>query len=233
MRSKLVTMPLAGLIEDMAIYPRHAIDSTHVASLVGALEAGETLPPIVADNASKRISDGWHRGRAHKRHSGPECEVEVLLVTYPNEAAIMLDAVARNATHGRRLDAMDRRRSVLMLRAVGLSDAKIGEAMRLPESRVETLSIRVAEAPKSSEGVIPGTSSIALKRCSFHLAGARMTKRQADAHRSMPGTTLTLIARQLRLALTEGLANMADDKLMDELRMLEEVLGPVVASVPT
>ena len=230
-RSELTRVPLSALVEDMDLYPRHAVDGQHVASLVNALAAGEKLPPIVADAKSKRITDGWHRARAHRRHSGPACEVDVEMVEYADEAELLLDAVGRNSAHGRRLDAVDRRRSVLMLRAVGINDTKIGQALRMPAERVERLTISVATTAKSSDQLVPGTQVIALKRSTAHLAGQRLTKQQADVHKTMPGTSLTLIARQLRLALENDLADLTNEEFVAELRALSEVLAEYVSAV--
>lgn len=232
MSSKITRMPLAELVEDMDLYPRHAVDGAHVATLAAALEAGETLPPIVADAVTRRIADGWHRARGHRRVFGPECEVDVELVRYPSEAALILDAVARNATHGRRLDKVDRARSILMLRAAGFETDAIGEALRMSADRVERLTLRVADAPKSSDQVVPGTSSkVVLKVCTKHLAGKRLTKQQAKAHKTMPGTSLSLAARQLRLALDNGLADLTDHTLVEELGLLAAAMKNAMSAV--
>lgn len=224
MNSTIKTLPLAQLVEDLDFYPRHAVDGSHVQALVFALESGATLPPIVADKKSKRITDGWHRGRAYRRFLGPEATVDVELVNYPNESAMKLDAAHRNATHGRRLDAMDRTRCVLMLRESGFNDVQIATALHLPEKRVEKLSIKIATAPKSSGETVPGTSSIALKRSVAHLAGKRLTKEQVTTHAMLPGTSFLLIARQLYGALEQGMINLEDERLVEQLVALRTLL---------
>src|SRR4030067_3629137 len=92
MKSVTKSLPLAELIEDMDFYPRHAVDSVHVANLVAALESGAILPPIVADKNSKRITGSWHRCRAYRRFLGDDCVIDAELVNYKSDAEMKYDA---------------------------------------------------------------------------------------------------------------------------------------------
>ncbi len=83
----IVKIAIADLVEDMTIYPRQHIDDEHVRRLATALRAGETLPPLVAGKASPhRVTDGFHRKRAHHRVFGPTAHVEVELRDYVSDA---------------------------------------------------------------------------------------------------------------------------------------------------
>lgn len=226
-RGKVVTMPLAELVEDMDVYPRHACDPLHVRSLADALEAGAKLPPIVADAKSKRVIDGWHRCRAHKLIYGPECSVSVELRTYGSEAELIEDAVRMNAAHGRRLDRMDQARAVVMLERAGVSVSRIPIVLNMPEARVETLRLRLATSRSTVTATVPGTRTIVLKRPVKHLAGHQLTAEQAKAHDSAPGTTYGLLARQLRDAVAFELLDREDAKLMEGLKSLYEALAEV------
>lgn len=225
MSSKLATLPVAELIEDLTIYPRHSVDSAHVQAMVFALQSGAMLPPVVADRKSKRITDGWHRARAYTRLHGPTATVSVELVDYASEREMILDAVARNAAHGRRLDAIDRTRSVVLLRAAGCTDAQISIALHVPEERVEKLAVKLASGSQTAAGTVPGTGTIPLKRCVLHLAGSRLTKGQAEVHHMLPGTSFLLVARQLRRGLEEDMVDLTDEKLVGELTALRGVLS--------
>jgi hypothetical protein len=221
---------LAEIVEDLILYPRHAVDDAHVAALFHAINSGAELPPIVLDEKSKRIVDGWHRYRAWKRVRGVEGTVVVELVAYTSEAEMLRDAVARNSTHGRRLDAQDRTRSIIMLRNVGLTDEEIAETIHIPTVRVQKIALKIATVPRGSNG-IPGTQKIALKRSVEHFEGRRMTKAQADAHASAPGTSYLLLARQLGDAIEHGLVNMEDERLVAALDRLRGLLNALTASV--
>ncbi len=222
--SRTISMPVAKLVEDMELYPRHAVDDANVQSLVYALQSGSQLPPIVADNKSKRIVDGWHRARAYKRVEGPGAVTDVELVIYKDEAAMRFDAVRRNSRHGRKLDSVDRTRSVLMLRDSSFNDEQIGAALNMTIARISKIALRVASVPTGSVGAVPGTETITLKRSVRHLAGTALTNEQAIAHASMPGTSFLLVTRQLLLALKNKLINLEDEHLVAELVLLRKEL---------
>lgn len=222
---KKTTLPIAELIEDSDFYPRHAVDAAHVASLVRALEAGENLPPVTADQKSKRLVDGWHRVRAYRRLHGAEAVIDVELKNYESDMDMLLDAIALNAGHGRRLDRIDQVRAMVLAQKSGATEGQIALALKVTVERVKKLEIRVAGAPKSGAGAISGTRQIALKRPAQHLAGKRLTEAQAKAHLSAPGTSYLLVARQLSDAIRSKLINLEDEKLMEMLKQLHTDLS--------
>ena len=225
----VTTIPLCELVEDMEVYPRHEVDPAHVASLVRALESGATLPPIVAEKKSKIIVDGWHRARAYRKVLGPQGIVDVELHTYRDQASLLLDAVTRNATHGRKLDAIDQTRVVVMLTRAQVDIAKIAVALHVPEMHVRKLSVRVATTSVETAENITGTRRIALKRPVAHLAGTKLTEEQAKVHGLLPGTSFLLIARQLCEALQQNMVNLEDARLMEQMRLLKVALDRVLA----
>lgn len=231
MSTKTTKLPLAKLVEDLELYPRHNVDAMHVQSLHEAIVSGKTLPPIVADQKSKRIIDGFHRVRAYRRALGENGTVEVELVAYKSEADMKRDAVCRNASHGRRLDAIDRVRSVIMLRSSGFDDPDIADALNVSVKAVEKYSIRVATTGLGADnGAVPGTSTITLKRSVAHMAGEKFTAEQSRAHSMMPGTTFDLIARQLRTAIDTKMIDLNDETVVGELKLLLVSLKRVVRS---
>lgn len=223
-RPASAALPIAELVEDMALYPRHTVDDAHVGAVALAVQAGASLPPIVADVSSKRIIDGWHRARAYRRVHGPSAVAEVELRRYSGEDEMLLDAIALNAGHGRRLDKMDQTRCVLLAEERGIGPSLIAHALRVPVERVAPLRVRYAEAPRPVPGAVPGTTKVVLKRPVRHLEGTELSAEQASAVQSAPGTSYLLIVHQLRDALRHGLLNMADARLLDALRDLTSVL---------
>lgn len=228
--SKAQPIPLATLVEDLSIYPRHRIDDVHVGALADALEAGAVLPPVVAEAKSKRIVDGWHRVRAYRRVLGAEGVIDVELREYKTDAEVLLDAVALNASHGRRLDRVDQVRIVAMGEAVGIADSRLAVAMSITPDKIMKLRIRIAEAPTANAEAVPGTLKIALKRPARHLSGEILTEEQVAAHAAAPGTSYLLVAHQLRDGLRYGLADRADDRLREALGELGEVIGEWLAA---
>lgn len=229
--AKVTTIPLAELVEDLTIYPRHAVDDANVQSLALALEAGHELPPIVVCSKTKRVADGWHRCRAYRRIHGPGATVPVTFRDYKTEAELVEDAIRLNAAHGRRMDSIDQTRAVLMLERYGLASERIALALHVPEARVEKLRLRVATARVATDQTVPGTRQITLKRCVSHLAGTQLTREQAEAHESAPGTSYLLIAKQLRDAIRTGLADREDERLVAMLAELHAEIDSLIASV--
>jgi hypothetical protein len=227
----IAQITVAELVEDLSIYPRHAVDDAHVASLVRALESSATFPPIVAERRTKRIVDGWHRARAYRRVLGPEAVVDVELRHYRSEADLLLDAVSMNSVHGRKLDRIDEVRIVVMLQRAHVDEARIAVALHVPEQHVVKLKIRVAHADHQSTGTVPGTREVALKRPVAWMAGQRFTDEQVEAHAVLPGTSFLLLARQLTRALSAKMVNLGDSKLVDQLRELQAALGESLARV--
>lgn len=218
------SLPLAQLMEDFAIYPRHAVDDSHVSSLLNALRSGAVLPPIVVEKKSGRIVDGWHRCRAYKRHLGPEGVVLITEKVYATEAELVLDAIAYNSTHGRKLDVVDQIRATAMCQERGISVHQVAIVLHVPEKRVERLLVRLASAPEAGPSTIPGTLQVALKHPASHLSGATLTPAQLEAHLGAPGVSYTLLATQLRVGLESNLANRADEPLVEALKLLREAL---------
>lgn len=230
---KPTPLPLAALVEDMGTYPRHHVDEQYVGQLAEALRAGASLPPVVADKASRRLVDGWHRVRAYRRVLGAAGVIDVELRTYPNEAALLFDAIAGNAGHGRKLDRIDQVRSVLLAEAAGLAAEQIAAALRVTPERVRTLRIRVAFAPAPPGVPGGGPIKIALKRPVLHLAGKALTPEQAQAHAGAPGTSYLLVSRQLQSAMTFELINDQDARLYRALVELQRTLVTWLAAHPS
>lgn len=226
----IIATPIAEAVEDMSLYPRHAVDDAHVAALAHALESGAQLPPPVVCAKSKRIADGWHRIRAHRRVFGPEAVIDMEHVTYDSEDALLFDAVARNSAHGRKLDRIDQTRCAVMMQRRNFSAIQIAAALHVPEQRVEKLVVKIARARANSAGAVPGTNTVVLKRPVVHLADKLLTERQSRAMSSMPGTSFLLIARQLTLALSVELVDLTDERLVEQLRTLRDELDRVLAA---
>lgn len=210
----LKTIPLAELVEDFAIYPRHAVDDAHVANLAEALRAGATLPPPVAEKATGRIVDGMHTSRAHRKVHGPEATLKVDLRAYADEAALVRDAVARNSAHGRRLDSQDQVRSALMLERLGTSAADIAVTLHITASRVSEITTRVVVVAGEKRPAKPSQWPNGETR--------ELTEDQYAVHRSASGLRHAQTMRQLARELDAGLVRERDQ---EPARLLYDALG--------
>ena len=214
--SKTKTVPLASLVEDFSLYPRHGVDEVHVSDLVRSIEAGNDLPVIVVEEGTLRLVDGFHRARAYRRALGDDGKVEVELRTYASEAELFEDAARLNAGHGRKLNRVDQVRVVYRARELGLDDDRIASALAVPTERVKVLAVRVAETPSGDHR--------ALKLGAHHLAGRTLTDEQIKVVRQMRGARTGRLVSELRMLLESGVANLNDEGVREGLLRLADLI---------
>lgn len=214
--SSTTLLPLAKLVEDLDIYPRTQVSSINVTHILAAIQSGKDLPLPVIDRKSKRIVDGFHRCRAWRKHLGDDGVIEVDMRSFADDAAIFRTAVELNIGHGLPLQEIERRRITLRLQEMGVSDDEIAQTLHVPPARIEKILVRTATVVEEGGSV----HLEPLKRPHFHLQGSELTADQVRAARSAPGTTYSLLVRQLRQAIRFRLLNGADATLVGELRLL-------------
>src|SRR5512139_1047022 len=125
-------LPISSLVEDLTLYPRTQVSSVNVSNIVAALEAGHKVPPIVADEESLRVIDGFHRRRAYLKVLGPDAKIPVTLQHFDSETAMFAAAVELNIAHGLPLQEVERRRIVLRLRELGADDDAVAAVLHMP-----------------------------------------------------------------------------------------------------
>jgi hypothetical protein len=218
MAGQLVRMPAVELVEDLSLYPRLQVDDWYVSRLAEALRSGATLPPIVADRASKRIVDGFHRRRAALRVHGPTAEVDVLFRDYPDERSLYLDALRLNAHHGKRLSTAEEVRAVLRGQELGIEPRVIADTLAIRVEKLEGLLER-----KTARGTVEPV--VVLKPSFDHLAGQQLTQQQELANKHSGGHQASFYARMLIQLLESGAVDESNRALMERLKKLYELLG--------
>ena len=194
----------AQLVEDFAIYPRHDVDRQHVANLTRAIRAGIELPPIIIERKTKRIVDGFHRVRATIQVGGPTAEIMAIEKTYPSEADLLRDAIESNASHGRRLDAQDRTRCVLLLSEHKLTDEQIAVSLHTTKQDVERLRFKVVLV----EGEVRPAKPVIRSQLNEDMR--EVTEEQYQVARSSSGWSALRNIRQLTRELDAGVVEMTD-----------------------
>jgi len=216
------------LVEDLDVYPRESIDSTHVAHIVDAVEAGESLPPVIACRQSKRIADGFHRCRAYRRLFGDDYEVAVIWRDYKTDADLFADAMRLNSAHGNNITPHDRTRCILIGERLGIPTDQIAEALRITVDRLEN--IRVTRIGKRrATAANPGGEEVVLKYPVRHMAGQMLTAAQVDVMPDLGGNQQTFYANQLIKLIDAKLLDTGNEKLMERLQELHERLHAVLA----
>ena len=211
---------IARLVEDLAIYPRHSVDGAHVSALEEAIRSGAHIPPVVVDDRTMRIVDGFHRCRALRRIYGDGAEIDAELVKYKTEKDVLADAIKRNTSHGLKLQRVDQTRCILMLRGVGATDEEIQRSLSVTQGRFKTLTLNVAKIECDGS-----SKSIAIKRCISHKRGNTLTAKQAEAHKRAPGVSYLLIATQLYDAMKEEMLDMENPRMVEKLKQIKEWLN--------
>lgn len=215
-------VPNTDLVEDFDIYPRGNIDSYTVNRYADAMIAGSEFPPIVADEESKRIVDGFHRRRAHVRAFGEGKTIEVLFVRHESEADVFADCVRHNAKHGIPIDNHDRVRIISIGRRLGIQDIELAGLMEITEPKMEVLAQRITSVKDIQEPAF-------LKNTNRHLAGGKpLTKKQRQGNDKAGGHNQLFYVNQVINLIENDLLDKENEKLMDGLRrlgsMIEEVM---------
>ncbi|MEA3224357.1 MAG: ParB/RepB/Spo0J family partition protein [Planctomycetota bacterium] len=225
----MTTLKVAELIEDFALYPRSSVDSSHVADMAHALEAGGTLPPVVIDKTSKRIVDGFHRRRALMRVYGNDTDIEVELREYASDSELYLDALRLNAHHAKKISGADRTHAIIVGADIGVSPSAIAEAFGVTVDHVEmVLSIKTGKVTyRGAKGKAVKARRVPLKNSVKHLWGTQpnLNQEQERVMKSAPGQSQWLLVKQLADLIEFGLFDWGDERAMKEIKRLEIVMS--------
>lgn len=212
----------AEIVLDFDLYPRNNVDAHNVKGIVDALAAGIEMPPVIIDKKSKRCVDGFHRVRAQLRLYGDDADITVIEKPYKNEAEMFLDAMRYNAAHGARLDPCDRTHCVIVAERLRIPLDAVAGALCMPIEKLGAL--RDDRTAKGAGGL-----SIPLKNTVRSFAGRKLTKRQVEANEKLSGMNQQFYANQLIELIESNMLDYDDEKLMERLIQLRELLEGVVA----
>lgn len=223
---KPVSIPLATLVEDNTLYPRARVDPMNVRKLVAALEAGETLPPILIEAKTRRIVDGFHRVMATRKHLGLTAEIDAIEKVYASDAELFKDAVRLNAAHGRTLSPYDCARSLVLAEQAGISRDEIASCLSITVERANKLYAQKVSVVVQNTTPMP----VAIKCTVGHLAGKELTPAQVDTMGHIGGMRQIFYVNQLITLIESDLLDVANDGLMERLLTLKHHLDALFES---
>ena len=245
MPDTLTHVSLSELVLDYDIYPRMQVDPQHARYMHEALQAGVQFPALVVDRESRRVTDGFHRIRAYREHFGADYQAECILRDYADEAAMFLDAMRLNATHGRPLTSYDRTRCSLRCKHFNIAATALAQALgmsrsaltSLAEGRVATVN-RITNADcqslteQASETleVFSQQEEVPIKRTIQHKAGCLLTADQEAANRKLSGMNQQFYVNQLLLLIENDLLDVENEALMERLAVLSQRLDAIFAA---
>lgn len=221
MAHKTTTLKASELIEDFSVYPRNCVFDGHVYDIAEALRAGTIFPPLVADRATKRMTDGFHRRRGNIAVFGDDAEVEVMLIDFASDADMVRDAITRNAIHGRRLTTADIARCALLAKRFKISREQLSELLHITRDKLKDITAR-----RVANGA---NGQVVVRRAQEHLGGRRLTKAQEAVSGHVGGLTAMHHVNML-IKLIESKSLPDDERLFERLRQLHGHLeGMLVA----
>ena len=209
------------LIEDYSIYPRTCVYDGHVHDLTEAVRSGAVLPPLRADAKSKRLTDGFHRKQVAIRIDGDDALIEVTLIDFKSEAEMVLDAIASNADHGRRLTTADMARCAGLAKALKISRDKLAGVLHITREKLDDIT-----ATRIANGK---AGPVVLRRPMSHLAGRKLTKAQEAVSEHVGGQTAMYHVNVL-VKLIESRSLPDDERLVERLRQLHELLEEMLVA---
>lgn len=213
-------VPLAKLVLNWSLYPRHEVDAVQVRRMVAALEAGEEFPPILCDKRSLSVVDGFHRHHAYRRFGGEEVKVPVTFKAYKDESEMLLDSVRLNARHGVPLEPLDQARVILLAQDLGIALVPLAEALAVPLGKIESIIAgRIATGP---DGV-----PVILKRTIKGHAGRRLSKAQVAVNDRLTGMRPEYYLGRVVELIRHGLLDMKNPRVVELLGELKEALKDI------
>ena len=215
MKHDTTTLKASELIEDFSIYPRNCVFDGHVADLAEAIRSGAVFLPCIADYKTKRITDGFHRRRANIKVNGDDAPVEVILIHYQDTKEMVIDAILRNSSHGRRLTTADIARCALLAQKFKISRDALGDALHLTRDTLKDITGRRMARDNGN--------TVVLRRPMQHLAGTSLTKAQAAIVDHVGGTPAIQHVNIL-IKLIESKSLPDDDRLFEKLKQLHGLL---------
>jgi hypothetical protein len=155
---------------------------------------------------------------------GGDVKVSVQLRDYESEADLFAAAIALNADHGRKLAGQDHSRIVIRARQLGLSLDRVSELLHVPADKLERRTLVGTPAARTADA----QSAIPLKRTLAPLNGRALTVAQIEANRKAGGMPATFYVRQISMLLEADALDLADRRLVMELRRLRDLLDGLV-----
>lgn len=221
---KTTKLKLSELVEDFDLYPRADVDSAHVSHIEDAIDASASIPPPIIDEKSKRIIDGFHRVRAWRRSLGDDGEIDVIVRAYKNEREMFLEAMRLNANHGRNMTSYDRTHAIAKATKMDIDPAEIASALNMSIDKVTSFKVDRCAKLENSRRAIP------IKRPIWHMRGRELTQEQADVIPNLGGNSQGFYAAQLIKLIKNNLIDSGDERLMEQLKELFELLEGFIAA---
>ena len=211
-----------SVVLETELYPRGSVDSVQVTKLCESLESGSVLPPIVIDQKG-RVIDGFHRVRAHQRLKIDEIMAEVKKVADDKE--FLLESIRYNSQHGKPMDRHDQVRCAHLAERLEVDPDLIAGVLHMPVDKFEALTLaRTARGSYDEPVSIKGTIG--------HMRGQKLTEFQRTVNKKCGGMSQSYYPNRLIDLIQGDLVNMENDKMIERLRVLRDLLNNMTLPEP-
>ena len=218
-KEKVQKVKALELIKDWALWPRYEandLDQTNIRRMKEAINAGETLPPVIVDEKSYRIVDGFHRVSAVISLFGEDAEIDAILRRYKNDGEMFLDAALVNTRHGLPLSPKDKVHVILTAKRMKIPIAKVAAALGMTKEVANGLLERRTATTDKGE-------TIPLSAGAMSLAGKKLTKAQEKFARTANGILPIVNARLLMNALRASSCPLTEKEVEVLIELRSEI----------
>lgn len=184
------TKPIAALVLDETIYPRHTISMANVGAIAEAIQAGAEIPPILINARTNQVIDGFHRVRAFERLYGAEYEIGIIGKNYRDRRAMLSDAIAANVGRGQDLQRWDHLRCMQLADEVGMSINTLAKLLQWQPDRLVAYR-------ESKVGTTLDDRKVMLKRSLRHRIGKPLTRAQEEVNKTASGMPVLFHMNQI------------------------------------
>lgn len=193
------------------------------------MESGTKFPPMVVAplNGKMVLIDGWHRLQAYKRRKKGLVKVEVIHV---EKSKMFLEAVKRNAMHGRQFTSMEKRNIVVRLKKQQIPVSEISHIIGIPIGDMSRFMAIGGEFSSPLQTAVPTKPALRhyakqhipvpkeVQEIAPHLGGSTQTHILDELIQLMKVDALDMESTQVYLKMEE-MVPMAESKLA-ELRSI-------------
>lgn len=217
-KTAAVTLPVAALVLDTTLFPRHEISRHNVRRIAEALRSGHSMPPVIVSDPEHVVVDGFHRVTAYEQVYGAQHPVPVELRAYNGDRAAMLaDAISANVARGLDLTSWDHARCLELADQVGLDARRLAVLLRVRTTHLDNY--RKGRMARTVDD-----RAVPLKRSLSHKLEELITPAVEAANEKLSGMQPVFHVDQLILLLENDLLPPGDS-----LRQRLSRLGALIA----
>jgi len=208
--------PIASLSLDDTLHPRHSVSGANVSAIKEAILAGVEIAPILVDDRTNKVIDGFHRVHAYEQLYGADYEIEVEEKHYRNKREMLADAIALNIGRGLDLSNWDKLRCITLAEDVGMPIKTLAALIQWQPDRLEAYR-------ETRMGRTVDDRRIELKRSLRRHLNKPLTKAQEEVNKRASGMAPLFHINQT-IALLETDLMPRDEHVVARLKDLYQLI---------